>query len=920
MTHASGQTVPGVPLLETKLFIPSARASLVARPRLSDRLEQGVAGKLTLISAPAGFGKTTLLADWLSAFAAADPVVAWVSLDETDNDPTLFWSYVIAALQAVRPGIGETAMALLHSAQPPSIESILTTVINDIAALAHEVVLVLDDYHVIDVQPIHGALAFLLDHLPPRMNLIVASRSDPPLPLSRLRARGELTELRAADLRFTPDEAAAFLNRVMGLELSAADVAALETRTEGWIAGLQLAALSMRGRADVSGFIAAFTGDARYIVDYLAEEVLLRQPDHVRDFLLQTSLLDRLSGPLCDAVTGREDGRRMLDALDRDNLFVVPLDDERRWYRYHHLFADVLQAKFRDESPELVPAVHARASEWFARNGQSAEAIRHAFSAGDFERAANQIELTATAMRRNRQEATMLGWLRLLPDEVVHVRPVLSGVYGGMLLSSGELERVDDLLGNAERWLEIVAEVGDRPDPQTMDMVVVDHDEFRRLPGLIAVHRAGRALAVGDLERTVCFARRALEVVPEDEHLYRGAASAILGLVAWTSGDLESARQSYAEGMASLERAGYITDAIGGVVGLADIQIAQGRLNDAMSTYQRALQLAQGQGGLTLRGTADVHTGMSEILRERNQLDAAARHLATGADLGDAAGFPRYPYRWRAAMAGIRAAEGDLIGALELIEEAERVYVGDFHPNVRPLAAQKARLWIAQGKLQEALGWVRDQGLSASDELSYMREYEHITLARVLIVRSATGQDDRFPGEALELLDRLLTAAEEGERSGSVIEIHVLQALARQARGDVPSALASLECALILAEPEGYARIFIDEGEPMRGLLRRAVDRGGATAYARRLLSAFGVPAEANTAPVKATSELPEPLTAREIEVLRLIAAGMRNEEIADQLFISLATVKRHIANAYGKLGVSHRVKAISRAAELGLI
>ena len=450
------------PLLETKLYVPRSRRGLVPRPRLSERLDRGTASKLTLVSAPAGFGKTTLVTEWLAAGSGAPATerpAAWLSLDRADNDPASFWTYVIAALRTVASGVGESALTLLQAPQPPPIETVLTALLNDLGATAGDIVLVLDDYHVIDASEVQGGMAFLLDHLPPWLHVVIASRADPALPLARWRARGELVEIRAADLRFTPDEAAAYLNEMMGLQLTAQDVAALEARTEGWIAALQLAALSMQGRDDVAAFIAGFAGDDRYVVDYLVEEVLQRQPDRVQAFLLQTSILDRLSGPLCDAVTGQGGGKAMLEALDRGNLFLVPLDDRRRWYRYHHLFADVLQARLADEQPGQVPDLHRRASAWYEQNGEQPVAIGHALAAGDFERAADLVELAVPAIRRARQEAKLLSWLELLPDEVVRVRPVLSVYFAGALLVSGELKGIEGRLRNAERWLRLGIEI-----------------------------------------------------------------------------------------------------------------------------------------------------------------------------------------------------------------------------------------------------------------------------------------------------------------------------------------------------------------------------------------------------------------------------------------------------------------------------
>ena len=905
MDSAQAATGPGL-LLATKLHLPGRRSALVARPRLEAALDRAAGSKLTLISAPAGFGKTTLLAEWLAT--APSRRVAWVSLDQGDNDPALFWAYVIAALQSRQPGVGEQALALLRSLQVPPIATILTSLINELTVPRDDIALVLDDLHVVESRPIHDGLAFLLDHLPPRLRIIVTTRADPPLPLARLRSRGELTELRAADLRFTANEAAAFLNDVMGLRLGEDDMAALDGRAEGWIAGLQLAALSMRDQQDVSGFIRTFAGDHRYILDYLLEEVLQRQPEAVGAFLLQTSILDRLSGPLCDAVTGQTESAARLTALERGNFFLIPLDDTRQWYRYHHLFADVLRARLLTEQPDQMALLHRRASAWHERKGLTADAVRHALAAGDFARAADLVELAATMMRQNRQEATLLGWLRALPDEEIRRRPVLSAVYAGVLLTNGTLDGVDSWLQEAEQWL---TQISDRSVARPVGMVVVDDEEFRRLPGSIAVLRSGIALAQGDVAGTVRNARRALEIVPADDHLYRGASAALLGLANWWSGDLEPGYRFYAEGMASLRQAGNIADTVGGAIVLADIRIAQGRLHDAMAIYQQAIQLGTGQGGPALRGTADMFVGMSELHREWNDLDAASRCLEQGAELGNAAGFPQYPWRWRVALARIQTAQGDLDSALVLLDEAEQRYVGDMHPNLRPPAAMTARLWIAQGKLSDARDWSRAQSLSADDDLSYLREYAHVTLVRLL---QAQGSDDSI-WQASSLLDRLLDAAERGERTGSVIEVLALQALAHQQRSDLPAALAVLDRALTLAEPEGYVRIFLDEGEPMRRLLRESE-----RPYARQLLRDVVEPAFPAPAPATASASLPEPLTPREIEILRLIAAGLRNQEIADRLFISLPTVKRHIANAYGKLGATHRTEAMARANALGLL
>src|SRR5215213_980234 len=759
------------PLLATKLYIPPPRPNVVLRPRLSERLKDGLGRKLTLISAPAGFGKTTLISAWITA---CDRKVAWLSLDEGDSDPARFLTYFIAALGTIAPAIGAGLLAVLQSSQPPPAESILMALLNDISTIPDHFVLVLDDYHRIDAQPVDQTLTFLLDHLPPQMHLVITTRADPQLPLARLRVRDQMTELRAADLRFTPAEVGAFLEEVMGLSLSAAHIAALEVRTEGWIAGLQLAALSMQGHHDVSSFIQAFAGDNRYIVDYLVEEVLQRQPTHIRSFLLQTAILDRLSGSLCDAVSGQTGGGALLEALHRGNFFVVPLDDRRQWYRYHHLFAEVLQAHVRAEQPDLISTLHQRASAWYEQHGSPADAIRHAMAAEDFAHAADLLELAVPAMRNSRQEAAVLSWLRSLPDELVHRRPVLSVAYAWSLLAEGQLDGVEEHLRSAERWLDPTADKRELASLPAGDMVVVDQVQFRHLPGTIAVYRAGQAQALGNVADTVIYARRALDLVPEGDHLQRGAAMALLGLAAWTSGDLEAAHRSYADGMARMERAGIIAQAIGCVIALADIRIAQGRLREAMRTYEQGLELATAQGHPILRGTADMYVGMSELLCEQNDLQAATEHLLRSQELGEHMGLPQNPYRWRVAMARVKQAQGDLDGALALLEEAERRYVGDFFPNVRPVAALVARMWVAQGRLGDALGWVRAQGLSAQDVLSYLREFNHITLARVLLACSQNDRSGHSMREAVGLLTRLLEAAQAGERTGRVIEILIL--------------------------------------------------------------------------------------------------------------------------------------------------
>ncbi|HVU68300.1 MAG TPA: LuxR C-terminal-related transcriptional regulator [Ktedonobacteraceae bacterium] len=900
------------PILTTKLYLPRLRPHMVNRPRLIERLNEGLSRKMTLISAPAGFGKTTLVTAWAEAIKRP---VAWLSLDEGENDPTRFLIYLIAAVQTIEPTSGAGVLRALQSNQPPPSEALLTALLNDLASVKEPFVLILDDYHVIETQAVDLALTSLVEHLPPHMHLVVTTRSDPHLPLARLRARGHLSELRAADLRFTSSEAAAFLTQVMGLVLSAQDIARLSERTEGWIAGLQFAALSLQGHQDVPGFIQAFAGDHRYIVDYLLQEVLQRQPAPLRTFLLQTSILDRLSGPLCDAVTGQEEGSARLEALERGNFFIVPLDDRRHWYRYHHLFAEVLAAHLLAEQPAQVAALHRRASEWYEHHGSVSDAIRHALAAEDFARAANLIELAIPEMRRSRQDATLLGWLKALPDELFLFRPVLSVGYAYALLSGGELEAAQARLRDAERWLDTTAETGAFALAPSPEMVVVDEKAFRQLPALIAMYRAACAQVLGDVPGTIKYARRVLDLVSEDDPLGRGAAAALLGLASWVSGDLKTAHRTFADGIASVRRAGNISDAISGTIALADIRTAQGRLHEAMWTYERALQEALAPGEPLLQGTADLYVGLSELHRERNDLDGAEQLLLKSKELSERTGFPHNRSRWRVALARIQEARGDLPAALALLREAGRLYVRDFFPNVRPVAALVTRVWIAQGRVGEALGWAREQGLSTRDDLSYLREFEHITLVRVLLARAKSAGTAHLLLEVMDLLTRLLKAAQAGERMGSVIEILLLQALTHQAQDDISAALLALRQALLLAEPEGYIRMFVDEGFPMAVLLEKAAQHGIAPNYIRQLLAALD--SVSDKTPVRQV--LIEPLSERELDVLRLLRTDLTGPEMARELIVSLNTLRTHTKNIFSKLGVNNRRAAVRRAEELAL-
>lgn len=923
MTDLASDVSPRDSLLTTKLYIPHPRSDRVLRPRLIARLNEALRRrhKLILISAPAGFGKTTLLSEWSQG---SEGSVAWLSLDEGDNDLTRFLAYFIAALQTIRTDIGKTALTLLHASrpQPPAIEAVLTSLVNEISALVNtpstgsepspstssgcNFALVLDDYHLISVQSIHHALTFLLDHLPPSMHLIIASRTDPPLPLARLRIRGELTELRAADLRFRPDEVAAFFNQVMGLSLPVENVVALEARTEGWIAGLQVAALSMQGcdPEHLAEFIQTFTGSHRYLLDYLAEEVLHRQPEKLQTFLLQTAILDRLSGSLCEAVTRQVESQATLERLERANLFIIPLDDERRWYRYHHLFADFLRHRLQQTYPDAVAELHRRASDWYEQYGQITEAIGHALAAPDFERVGSLVEQIAPTMFVRREMTTMKGWLEALPEAQVRARPRLSLAYAWVLLVDGQLKAVEPRLRDVESQLQL-------------DRIDEEHDPRRAIRGQIAAIRSLAACFRGEVGRAVSFSRQALDDLPADDLYLRSMMTINIALnLTGSYGsniDVAAAGRVLAEAARASQASDDPHTALLTLALLAETQIARGQLHRAAETLQQSLQLAERH---VLRSdqtwpVACAAIGLGEVLYEWNELDAAAARLQQCLELSETeAGRAAWSIDYL-PLAHLYQAQGAPDLAHEMIQRAEQLAR---QSNITWLktraAACRAKLWLRQGNLAAAVAWAEECGLKIGADIGYRREGEYATLARVWIAQGKVDQ-------ALELLAWLLDVTEAAKLMRSVIEILVIQALALQSQGNTTEAVIALERALVLAEPEGYIRTFVDEGAPLADLLRQAASGGISPEYVSRLLAAF---AEASDTALPTSQPLVEPLTERELEVLALIAAGMTNQEIGQELIITVGTVKRHLHNIYGKLNVSNRTQAVTRARELNLL
>jgi LuxR family maltose regulon positive regulatory protein len=926
-----------VPLLQTKLHVPSIRPGLVSRLPLIERLTAGIRSgrKLTLVSAPAGFGKTTLVA---SSVAGCGMPVAWLSLDKGDNQTGRFLNYLVAALHGVDSRIGSDAAQLMVGIEQVPSEAVLTSLINDLDAASGEMVLVLDDYQFVSNQAVHGQVAFLLEHCPKTFHLLIASRSDPPLPLARLRARGQMVELRTADLRFTDLEAAQFLNDVMGLGLDAGSVAVLKERTEGWIAGLQMASiavqshLSMRGREDVDSLIRAFAGTHRFIMDYLLEEVLVREPEEVQTFLLQTAILTQLTGPLVDAVTGASGGQEMLERLERRNLFVVPLDNDRRWYRYHHLFADLLQARLYQSGPDRVAQLLSRAAEWCEGNGQVAEAVGYALAAKDYGRAAGLVERHWGQATSHGEIETVWSWLDALPGDTVRKSAPLSAAYCWVLWLRGQIGAIEAHLVDAERALdELAASNGFDPDNAV----------YAQLPAELAALRSFVARYSNEFESAIAYAERALGLAPENLPPQANAQLRTLIFLALATaydgmGDLERAVGAYAETI-RLSRLGASAAGVTGITyRLAGILRLLGRLRAADAACRDALEYVQAQGMARLPAAGILHVAMSEVLVERNDLEAAQAHLSQGLELGKWSGRLDAVRNAAYTLSRLRLARHDANGALAAVREAESALGELPSPLARAeLLALKARILVRQGALSEAAHCVEEAVRLAGWDRGLTGEMVALAASRMLLARGK-------PDKAVARLTRSLAAAEECGRLGAAIELRTLRSLALAQQGHTREAEADLERALALAEPEGYVRLFLDKGRPMQMLFAQWLAHAGAGPlrdHAIHLLSQFDAEPQAGTAPQRIASPagdplasygvspgepsvqaLVEPLSQRELEVLYLVALGRTNQEIAQQLVVARGTVKAHTAHIYRKLDVANRTEAVARARQLGIL
>jgi LuxR family transcriptional regulator, maltose regulon positive regulatory protein len=891
-------------LLRAKLrapILPSEPQSWVARPRLVEQFSRCLAARLTLISAPPGFGKTSLLAEWLHAAPQPALLAAWLALDAADNELTRFLRYLIAALGPALPEGAGDLLTMLDGPQAPPPQAVLTILLNALGEPAAHICLVLDDYHVIDERQVHDVLTFLLDNLPSRVHVIIATRSDPPLPLARWRARRQLVELRAGDLRFTTDEAAQYLGAVLGVALADADVAALTARTEGWAAGLQMAGLSLQGRSgeEASRFVATFSGTHHFVVDYLLEEVLARQPAYVQEFLLRTAVLDRLTGPLCDAVApgaAPVPGQELLESLSRANLFLVPLDDERRWFRYHHLFAGLLRARLRHAHADEVPGLHARAAAWFAAAGLIAEAMAHLLAAGDHDRAADLIAQHWTAMAYRGEVGTVLAWLDALPPERIRGDARLSVARCWLYLFRGDLAHLAPAVTEAEAAVQTGS-----ADREPLALLAALRSNLVRLRGEL-----GAALRLGE---------EALHLA-QPGTTAQAAAYSSLAQAQRDAGRFDDAIRSYRASLPLVREQGNRLVECGSAYQMARLLRLQGRLNEAAEVCREVLSAAEVAGAGQHPALGQVHVALADVLRERNDLAGARGHLDLGLELGRRTGQLEALRAAGLVAARLALARGELDAALRSAAEARQAAEQIGAPVLlREAQAVEAGLHARAGRLVEAERW-------AAETLTYQdsTDEEQLALARTLRANGRTA-------EAQLRLAQALQAAESAGRQGSAIGILLLRALLHDS-GDCPAdALPLLERALTLAEPEGYVRVFLDEGLPMLALLRRAAGRGIRPGYIGRLMQAAGagaLPPVPSAAPgpnhSHAAPRLVEPLSERELEVLRLLAGYLSNSEIAERLTVSTGTVKTHIHHIYGKLGVDGRAEAIEAARELRLL
>jgi len=920
-------------LLSTKLFIPPTRTNLVNRHRLIERLDAGLDNKLTLISAPAGFGKTTLISNWINTLDARTAEqgaqrfehvrAAWVSIDERDNDPTLFWHYIIAALQTILPKFGENVQTMLNSATTFSHEVVVTILINEFVEVhqndgaSTKFLIILDDYHLITNQIIHDSLNFMLDHLPPFLQLVITTRADPPLKLSYRHGRLEVNQIRAADLSFSSDESAEYLNEQIGLDLSFNDIEALENRTEGWIAGLQLAALSLQEQADKHKFVLDFTGDDRYIADYLIDEVLQKQPPHIQEFLMKTSVLNQLCGPLCEVLTGQDQSQSILNQLERYNLFLSPLDNRREWYRYHSLFADLLRQRLRkSRNEEQISKLHILASEWYVNWGEIIEAVDHAILGKAHSQAAQLIEQQSEEIFKQFKLNTLVKWIQVLPQNILESRPILCMIYAWALLALGQLRETEDCLQVIENTIG-----SSTRDVSSQTLEILDADTRGALLEILTV-RSVIAINRFDIPTTLklCQIIEPWLVDNDQPHFYNPAFSLRtvvlfnLGLAFEFSGDSNAAEAAFQEAATLSIEQKNIHILPMAISHLGQLQVLQGSLYQADNTYRQALK-----SGAQITGKHSPVAGIAEIglgilYYEWNELEKSHQHFIAGIELGKQWNNSEILLAGHFGLARLDLTQGNFARAFALLKELETILSDNQAQMLLPAVhAFRARLWIYQGNLTDANRWLQSANLQLDGTLTYLQESDYITYARFLIAGQQWDDADR-------LISHLIEFADSGNRNTRIIELLILQSLVQQGQGQSRRAEETLARALKIAEPEGYIRTFLDEGPALVALLYPLVADATSSAYTREILRAFRMQEIESQEIEDSQSDLIEPLSDREIEVLQCLAEGLSNREIALKLTVSLSTIKTHTRNIYGKLGVNSRTQAIAQAKIWGLI
>ena len=908
------------PVLSTKLFIPPTRPKLVSRAHLVEKVSLNLQHKLTLIVAPAGFGKSTLASE---VVAGNNLSACWLSLDESDGDTNQFLSCFIAALHTLYPELANSLLSELQGASAPPAETVLSELLNLIASETEAFIFVLDDYHALESQAVDALLNIMLEYMPPQLHLVITSREDPALPLARLRARGQLTELRAADLRFSESEAAIFLNQTMGLNLGQADIHALENRTEGWIAGLQLAALSLQHQKDASNYIHHFSGSHHFVLDYLLEEALQQQTEEIQTFLLHTSILKNLNASLCAEVMGvaERQAETRISEIERANLFIIPLDHKRECYRYHHLFSDVLRSRLNNLYPDRIQSLHQKASAWFEESGAIQEAISHAFKADDTNRVADLIEIAWPDADRYIDSAPWLGWLKALPDCVFTSRPILQNIYVWALLDTGNMEEAQTRLETLASWTEAHQKADALPEPPPSGVIIVDSRQYQRLLASISSARGYMAQTHGDIQAAIKHNRRTCELYPDKDDIDYITADGMLALAYIAAGELDQAYAIFLSTAEKLKKHTRADFAIGASLILTDLKLVLGQLYNTDALISQFSQLLPGRRPYP-QGAVYLYIAQAKLAIAWFHLGDAEQAIAQAEDVDKDSPLVLARYRLTMVKAWFQQAKGNWQMSLELLKQAEKLYYRNVVPEFLPIGAQKVRAQIKLGRLNEAWHWVNENKLNFQDEVSFLREFEYLTLARLLITTAEEKEHSHYLCEAISLLDRLINIFRKNKRNQFLIEALILASICQQHRTDITSAFTIFSQALDLAQPEDHIIPFVLEGRQLLPLLQQARKQSIQLHFVDRILHTLTTASSSSGSSEKSFGSqcLVDSLSKREKQILKLIAEGLSNQEISEKLFLALSSVKGHNQKIFSKLQVQRRTEAVARARELELL